>query len=129
MTIPNNLIDFTLMTFNSFHPRMQFTVERGGDKINFLDITIIKNDNILIVVWYHKPTFSGRYLNFLTAHPLSQKRGTIMGMVDRAFLLSDLKFHKKNIEFIVDTLLTNDYPAFIFETINSRLKSLIHKNI
>jgi hypothetical protein len=51
-----------------------------------------------------------------------------MGMVDRAFLLSDAKFHQKNIEHMVNTLLANDYPAeFIFETINSRLKSLIHK--
>jgi hypothetical protein len=128
MAVPNDLIDFTLTTFNSFHPRMQFTLERGGEKIDFLDVTIIKNNNRLIFDWYHKPTYSGRYLNFLSAHPLSQKRGTIMGMVDRAFLLSDAKFHQKNIELMVNTLLANDYPAeFIFETINSRLKSLIHK--
>ena len=52
-----------------------------------------------------------------------------MGMVDRAFLLSDPKFHRKNIEFIVNILLINDYPAkFIFETINSRIKYLINQS-
>jgi hypothetical protein len=108
---------------------MQFTLEIGGDKTNFLDITIIKNEDFLIFDWYHKPTFSGRYLNFLSAHPLSQKRGTIMSMVDRTFVLSDPKFHRKNIEFIANTLLINDYPAkFIFETINSRIKSLINQS-
>jgi hypothetical protein len=128
MAVPNNLTDFILLTFNSFHPRLQFTIEIGGDIINFLDITIIKKNNGLEFDWYHKPTFSGRYLNFLSAHPLSQKRGTIMGMVDRAFLLSDPHFHKKNIELIIGILLNNDYPVqLIFETINSRLKSLIYK--
>jgi hypothetical protein len=107
---------------------MQFTLEIGGDKINFLDVTVIKKNNLLELDWYHKPTFSGRYLNFLSAHPLSQKRGTIMGMVDRAFLLAHPRYHEKNIKLIVETLLKNDYPAeFIFETINTRLKSLIYR--
>lgn len=127
MAVPDNLIDLTLSTFNFFHPRMQFTLEIGGDKINFLDITMIKYEDSLIFDWYHKPTFSGRYLNFLSAYPLSQKRGTILGMIDRAFLLSDPKFHRKNFELIVNILFMNDYPAgFIFETINSRIKHLIN---
>ena len=33
-------IDGLLNQFNSFHPRLQFTVERGGNAINFLDITV-----------------------------------------------------------------------------------------
>ena len=54
MAVPSNLIDFTLTTFNSFHPRIQFTLERG---IDFLDITIIKN-NRLIFDWFYEPTYS-----------------------------------------------------------------------
>ena len=52
-----------------------------------------------------------------------------MVMVVRAFS-SILKFHKKNIEFIVDILLTNDYSAkLIFETTNIRFKkSIIFKH-
>ncbi|KYN27889.1 hypothetical protein ALC57_02707, partial [Trachymyrmex cornetzi] len=75
-----------------------------------------------------KPTFSGRYLNFLSEHPLSQKRGTVMGMVDRAFLLSVPKYHKKNLIFVIEILLNNDYPVdFIFNVMNDRLKSLVYK--
>ena len=37
-----------LQVFNSFHFRLQFTIEIGGDRLNYLDITIIKNNNILI---------------------------------------------------------------------------------
>jgi len=44
----------------------------GGDRINFLDITIIKNRNGLEFDWYH---FSGKYLS---AHPMAHKKGTVM---------------------------------------------------
>ncbi|XP_018376444.1 PREDICTED: uncharacterized protein LOC108769756, partial [Trachymyrmex cornetzi] len=73
--VPIDSIDHVLTVFNSFHERLQFTLENGVDKINFLDLTLIKNKDRLEMDWYHKPTFSGRYLNFLSAHPLSQKRG------------------------------------------------------
>ncbi|XP_018375985.1 PREDICTED: uncharacterized protein LOC108769469 [Trachymyrmex cornetzi] len=116
-----------LEVFNSFHPRLQFTLEIGGKRLNFLDITIIKNNQSLEFDWYHKPTYSGRYLNFFSEHPLSQKKGTVMGMVDRAFLLSVPKYHKKNLLFVIETLLNNDYPVdFIFNVMNDRLKSLLH---
>ncbi|KYN05738.1 hypothetical protein ALC62_03324 [Cyphomyrmex costatus] len=49
-------------------------------------------------------------------------------MVDRAFLLSVPKFHKKNLIFVIETLLDNDYPVdFVFNIINERLKSLLLK--
>ncbi|EFN74899.1 hypothetical protein EAG_11700, partial [Camponotus floridanus] len=41
---------------------------------NFLEITIISDNNKLYFDWYHKPTFSSRYLNFLSQHPVCQKR-------------------------------------------------------
>jgi len=47
-------IDSIVDKFNVHHPRLQFTVEIGGDRINFLDTTIIKNNNKLIFDWYHK---------------------------------------------------------------------------
>jgi len=45
-------------------------------------------------------------------------------MVDRAILLSDPKFQHDNLCFIINVLLNNDYPlSFIFDTVNTRLKS------
>ena len=41
-------------------------------------------------------------------------------MIDRTFLLSDLKYHQKNFEHIISTLLKNDYSIdLIFDTINA----------
>jgi len=51
-----------------------------------------------------------------------------MGMIDRYLLLSYPRYHDKNLKFIINILLENDYlPEFIFEMINSRLKILFHK--
>ena len=79
-----------LEQFNLFHPRLQFISEVGEDEINFLDVTISINGNRFGFDWYRKPTFSGRFLNFNSNHPMAQKRGTILSLIDRAFLLSDL---------------------------------------
>ncbi|KYN38620.1 hypothetical protein ALC56_06995, partial [Trachymyrmex septentrionalis] len=65
-------------------------------------------------------------VNFYSNHPLTQKKGTICSLVNRAFLLSDVMFHTKNLTFIINILLDNDYPMkFIFDTINQRIKNLI----
>jgi len=53
-----------------------------------------------------------------------------VGLVDRAFLFSHPEFHPKNFEFIIKILFENDYPLdFIFNTISSRIKSLINDKI
>jgi len=87
------------------------------------------DNNFLIFDWFHKPTFSGRYLNFNSQHPLCQKKGTIIGLVDRAFSLSHPRFHNKNLDFVIRVLLDNGYPLkLIFDVFNQRLKYLINKH-
>ncbi|KYQ47791.1 hypothetical protein ALC60_13177, partial [Trachymyrmex zeteki] len=87
---------------------------------------VIRDNETIEFDWYHKPTFSGRYLNFWSQHPVSQKIGTVAGLVDRVVLLSNPKFHFSNFVFIIEVLLGNDYPLdFIFENISNRLKNVI----
>jgi len=50
--------------FNFFHPRLQFTMEKGVNNLNFLDVTIKIIDNIISSSSFTNLTFSGRYLNF-----------------------------------------------------------------
>lgn len=60
-------IDHIVNTFNSFHDRLQFTHELENDRqISFLDLKLIVRDNVVYVDWYHKTTFSSRYLSFLS---------------------------------------------------------------
>ncbi|EFN62466.1 hypothetical protein EAG_00055, partial [Camponotus floridanus] len=53
---PSNFTDHILSIFNSFNSRLQFTLEIENNKsLNFLDITIISDNNRLYFDWYHKP--------------------------------------------------------------------------
>src|SRR5436190_7280107 len=128
--VPNSHVEHILEIFNSIHPRLQFTMEIGiDDTLNFLDVTLILDKEQLIFDLYHKRTFSGRYLNFHSQHPLCQKRGTVIGLIDRVLYLSHPKFHSNNFSFIIDVLINNSYPIdFIFKIIQERIKLLIHKS-
>jgi len=129
--IPSSFTDFTLKIFNSFHETLQFTIEIADNNcLNFLDVSIIINNNHIEFDWYRKPTFSGRFLNFFSQHPLAHKKGVVIGLTDKIFKLSHPRYHEKNFKFIFDTLLMNGYPAeFIFTTVTRRIKSLICSNI
>ncbi|KYN43248.1 hypothetical protein ALC56_02311 [Trachymyrmex septentrionalis] len=51
--VSSSKIDILLQQFNSFYPQLQFTTEIGGEKINFLDITISINKNHFIFISYN----------------------------------------------------------------------------
>ncbi|XP_071647576.1 uncharacterized protein [Temnothorax longispinosus] len=75
MAIPSTECTHTLEVFNSFHPRLQFTMEVGVDgRLNFLEITMIRTENRLQFDWFHKSTFSGKYLNFCPSIPIARRK-------------------------------------------------------
>jgi len=131
LSVPSSLLNSLLNEFNSFHPRLKFTMEisdRGGS-LNFLDLTIIKRDNGLIFDWFRKATFSGRFLNYHSHHPHIHKRGTLYSLIDRVIRLSHPQFHKDNFDFIINVLLDNGYPLdLIFSSIRRRLLTRFHSN-
>jgi len=72
--VPSSTTNQVVNIFNSFHNRLQFTLEIGREKLNFFHITICERDNSIEFNWFHKPTFSGRCLNFISQHPFSPKK-------------------------------------------------------
>jgi len=89
----------------------------GSERLNFLDVILI-NNNTIKFDWYHKSTFSGRYLNFLSHYPPTQKRGTLMSMIEHFYYHIQDTILEKNLIFIINTFLLNNYPLnFIFNTI------------
>jgi len=73
------------------------------DRLNFLGVTVMRGNELIEFNWYHKPTFSGRYLNFWSQHLASQKIGTIAELIDR--VLSNPKFHFDNLCFIIKSIV------------------------
>jgi len=63
LAVPCDKSKEVLDLFNSVHPRLQLILEIGGKSLNFLDVTIINNNNILQLDYYTKLTFSGRFLS------------------------------------------------------------------
>jgi len=93
--------------------------------LTFLDVTLHIKNNRIVTDWFHKTTFSGRYLSFFSNHPISHKIGTIYGLVDHAIKLSHPSFYEKNLNLCIRILLDNGYPLdLIFNKINLRLKKL-----
>jgi len=119
-----------LNVFNSFHKRIQFTLELNNNNVlNFLDVKIIIEDHRILFDCYKKPTCSGRYLNFYSQHPTAQKKNIIMCVVDKIVQLSHPRFQQRNLEDVIQIFLKNFYPLeFIFSIIRSKIKYLANKS-
>lgn len=116
-----------LNEFNSIHPRLQFTIENEQNQsLSFLDTKVHRNDDgSLLVDWFHKATWSGRYLNFNSFLPQSYKINTVSLMTRKVLETSDEIFHEKNFDLVVDTLLENGYPSqFIRRVMDDTIKKL-----
>ena len=115
--------DEILKTFNTYHNKLQFTIEtEQNNYIPFLDMKIIKENNKIITDWYTKPTASGRIINFYSSQPKSQKTNTVYNIINRILDISNKKFHKDNIQKIKEIMTKNNYP-------NELVNTLIQKKI
>ncbi|KYQ50747.1 hypothetical protein ALC60_10143 [Trachymyrmex zeteki] len=89
---------------------MQFTMEVGTDgKLSFLDTTLIMKEQMLVFDVHRKATFSGKFLNFNSHHPL-HKRRIIYGSVDKIIRLCYPRFQQNNFINANNIFLSNDYP-------------------
>ncbi len=98
LSIPRGSEQLTVDTFNSFHDKLQFTMEVEKDsKIPFLDMLVMRStDGTIKIDWYRKPHKTDWYLNFRSHHRLSSKINVAMALKHRALRLSDQCFHAAN---------------------------------
>ncbi|XP_036138449.1 uncharacterized protein LOC118644314 [Monomorium pharaonis] len=131
LSVPLTITTETVNMFNSFHLRLQFTLEREKDRcISFLDLLLRITNNKVIIDWFHKDTFSERYLSFFSHHPRCHKIGTICTLIDKAIMLSNLSFWQKNLEFCINILLDNGYSLdLVLHEINNRLKEHFNNQV
>ena len=94
--------------------------------INFI------NNVYIITDWYQKQTFSGRYLNYRSQQPHCNKIVIIYSLIDTVVKLSHTSFDRKNITYIKELLLQNNYSQNVIEVyIKKRLSKLFntHNNV
>jgi len=65
LAAPFNHSTNILNIFNSFHNRLQFNIEFENNRnISFLDLLLNVVDNKIKIDWFHKKTFSARFLSY-----------------------------------------------------------------
>ena len=63
-----------LSFLNNCHPSIKFTYEYSYEKINFLDVTVLKHNNKLLTDLYVKPTDTHQYLEASSCHVYHVKK-------------------------------------------------------
>lgn len=118
-------VDRILDTFNGFHERLQFTVEKEeNEQIKFLDMMLSRRDGMLEKTWLPKQE-KGRYLDFNSESPFSHKRNAAIALVDRAIKLTDAKNRPQAINMVKNSLKCNNYPGWFVQNV---LKQRVHKH-
>lgn len=121
--IPIDQLQHIIDTFNSYDIHIQFTYElEVENRLPFLDMLLCRHDNQKITTrWYQKPIASGRFLNFRSFHPMSQKLNTAKNFIKRVDQLStDLDEQDKN-NIIDEQLKINNYPKSLRRRLANRM--------
>ncbi|XP_073814244.1 uncharacterized protein [Musca autumnalis] len=123
--IDRKYMETTLKLLNSYHNKLQFTVEMEiNNKLPYLDMTIIRDKDQIKTNWYSKPTSSGRMINYNSTQPKSMKINTANNLINKIFFLSNEEYVNINKNRITEILLKNNYPKHtINKLIDKKLKS------
>lgn len=121
--VPRHKVPTIEGIFNSYDPRLQFTVEMEKERrIPFLELEIIIENNVILTNWYRKATASDRVLNFKSNHPINQKIAQVYNLVDRSITLSNERFQEHNLKIVEELLIGSDYPkSFIKKYMQKRI--------
>ena len=111
---------------NSRHNCIKFTHElEVNQRLNFLDISIERQNGHFATSVYRKPTFSGLYTNFDSFLPSDYKIGLVRTLLYRGFEICSnwTNFHVEW-EFLRNTLHKNGYG---FNLLDSCMKTFLDK--
>jgi len=112
-TNSNDILNY----INQQHKNIKFTIEREkNNKIPFLDTCVTRNINNFTTSIYHKPTFTGVYLNWTSLTSRKYKISLIYCLCDRIWKICQIP-EERDIEFkkLKATLAKNEYPEKIID--------------
>jgi hypothetical protein len=103
---------------NGVHQNIQVTIEKPHDNcLPFLDVLVKMDGGRLTTRVYRKPTNTGRYLSFGSAHPTSQKKAVVRTLVHRARDICQSPSDERNeLAKIRSDLLHNGYPNRLIDS-------------
>ena len=105
-----------LNDFNQIAPKLKFTIEEETErKLNFLDITIQREQHHIATSVYRKPTTTDTIIPSDSCHPIEQKMAAIRYLCNRmhSYRLNTTNIQKEK-EIIQQILVNNKYdPSLI----------------
>ncbi|XP_044764459.1 uncharacterized protein LOC123321021 [Coccinella septempunctata] len=127
LMIPEGKQDEILNVFNSFHPKIQFTIEEESNNcVPFLDTKVIREDETIKTDWHRKTTASGRYIHYTSYHPMKMKINLILNLKTRITTISHPTYLDKNLKTLAELMEQNGYPRslvrrLVFNTPNHHM--------
>ncbi|XP_075167739.1 uncharacterized protein LOC142239876 [Haematobia irritans] len=110
--------DIILATFNKYHNKLQFTIEKETNNcLPYLDVKLHRNNDKISTEWYTKSIASGRIINFHSTQPFKQKINTAMSLIQKSIKLSDQQFQTANLKKVENILLKNSFPQYIINNL------------
>jgi hypothetical protein len=113
---------------NGLAPKLKFTLEiESNHKINFLDITIQKQDNKFKYSVYRKPTTTDQTIHASSYHPYSHKIAAYRSMVNRLIKLPlSAEEYSNELNIIKHIAISNGFET---KMIDGLIKKLLTKNV
>ena len=114
-------IDTIFEEINKIDKNIQYTIEKEhNNKINYLDLTIIKNNNKIEYDIYRKPTHTEICIHRNSRHPMQQKLSTFHSLIHRLqkIPLTKEKYNKE-LNYIKNLAIKNGYNT---DMINNLIK-------
>jgi hypothetical protein len=107
--------DVILDYLNKQHTNIKFTIEsEKHNKLPFLDTKITRKQNEFTTTIYHKPTFTGVYLNWTSLTSRKYKVSLIYCLCDRIWkICKDQQDRDLEIKKLKQILAKNEYPDHI----------------
>lgn len=118
--IQPEMVEEALAVLNGFAPdKVKFTLERENDNrsINFLNVTLTRENDSVIPNWFCKPFSSGRLVNYYSSHKRATIVATAAHFIKTVLILSDPRYYHQNRSIIVDKLRLNSFPEILIITL------------
>ena len=104
---------------------MQLTIEYSDERLPFLDILIIKENNCIKTDIYYKPSDTKQYLLFNSCHPKHTRLNIPYNLARRlCTIVSDKETLDERIKELKKILLERNYPKNVIDTGISKATAL-----
>lgn len=107
--------------------RVKFTSEwEIGGRLNYLDVTLIKKEGMIITKWYRKPISKDLLINNYSWHPKRYKENTMNNLMLRAMRLTTKELLSGVRSRIYRILKANWYPIDIIDRKWKKCESIVY---